>query len=81
MSDHFPDFSLAHYLKVKFRKKRAGKQQQKNQTKVCKHAKRLNLRSYNVSLRRQKSMLTEKTEWTVRVLRFSRVLRFQAYER
>ena len=33
---------------MKFRNKRAGKQQQKNQTKVCKHAKRLNSRYCNV---------------------------------
>ena len=36
-------------LKVKFRNKRAGKQQQKNQTKVFKKARRRNLRYYNVS--------------------------------
>ena len=34
---------------MKFRNKRAGKLQKKSQTKVCKHAKRRNLRYYNVS--------------------------------
>ena len=51
MSALFQDFSLAvfRYLKVKFRNKRADKQQQKNRTKVCKHTRRRNLRYYNVS--------------------------------
>ena len=51
MSTLFQDFSLAvfRYLKVKFRNKRADKQQQKNRTKVCKHTRRRNLRYYNVS--------------------------------
>ena len=34
---------------MKFRNKRAGKLQKKGHTKVCKHAKRRNLRYYNVS--------------------------------
>ena len=34
---------------MKFRNKEAGTQQQKNQTKVCKHARRSNLHYYNVS--------------------------------
>ena len=34
---------------VKFRNKRAGMWQQENQTKLCQHARRRNLRYYNVS--------------------------------
>ena len=34
---------------MKFRNKRAGKLQKKSQSKVCEHAKRRNLRYYNVS--------------------------------
>ena len=34
---------------MKFRNERTGKSQQKNQIKICKHAKRCNLRSLNVS--------------------------------
>ena len=51
MFDLFRDFLLAffRYLKGKFRNKRAGKQQQKNERKICKHAKCRNLRYYNVS--------------------------------
>ena len=51
MSDLFRDFSLAiiRSLKVKFRKERAGKYQQKNQTRVCEHSKSRNLRYYRVS--------------------------------
>ena len=51
MSDHFPNFSQAFFRqsKVKFRNKRAGKLQQKNQIKVSKHDKRSNLRYHNMS--------------------------------
>ena len=47
----FPDFSLAFFrlLKVKFRSKRDGKSQQKNQTKICKHTKRHNFLCYDKS--------------------------------
>ena len=50
MFDLFRDLSLASFrsLRVKFRNKRGGRWQQKNQTKICEHDKRRNLR-YNVS--------------------------------
>ena len=50
-SDHFLNFSLALFrsLRVKFPNKRAGKEHQKNETKVCKNAESGNLRYYDVS--------------------------------
>ena len=47
----FQDFSLFFFLKlkVKFRNKRVGKWKQRNQIKVCKHARRRNRRYYKVS--------------------------------
>ena len=42
-------FHLFPGLEVKFRNKRAGKWQQKNQTKVFKKARRRNLHCYNVN--------------------------------
>ena len=50
LSDHFSNFSPAffHYLKLKLQNERTSKSQQKNQIKVCKPAKRRNLRYLNV---------------------------------
>ena len=52
MSDHFPVFFCGFFfrqLKVKFGNKRSDNKEQRNQTKVCKHAERRNLRNYNMS--------------------------------
>ena len=61
MSDHFPNFSQTFFRqsKVKFRNKRAGKQQQKNQIKVSNHDKRRNL-SYHKHEQRRKSLAETK---------------------